>query len=159
MCQKNIDIILNEENRQVIHPVCLILFLTFPPISVLVQSIKGILVGQKTAIFKKNKLPEYEHVSFSLLYGEKTLGILNQPYCCHIDAEDIICKDGREYDIWYTGMRSLTVEPQALLAGDEQVDLSRIPQKVAQDSLEISFKGKQTVVIKREGTWGGCSLN
>lgn len=43
---------------------------------VLIQSVKGILVGQKTPIFKKNKLPEYEHISFSLLYGEKTLGIL-----------------------------------------------------------------------------------
>lgn len=97
--------------------------------------VKGVLVGQRTAIFKKNKLPEYEHISFSVLYGDKTL--------------DVICKDSREYDIWVVGLRALTVEPVSLEANAYEPSSPSLSSSL--ETLEISFKGSQTVVIKKEG--------
>lgn len=53
MCQKNIDIILNEENRQVIHPVCLILFLTFLPFQFWCSQSKAFWLGRKQQSSKR----------------------------------------------------------------------------------------------------------
>ena len=59
--------------------------------------------------------------------------------------------------MWFTGLRSLTVEPQMLLSDSGGVDQEsdaryRMSQRITpQETLEISFKGKQTVVVKREG--------
>lgn len=66
---------------------------------------------------------------------------------------DIICKDQREYEIWFTGLKSLTIEPQVLVdgGGEEEVRNRMGQLMTSQETLEISFKGKQTVVVKREG--------
>ena len=93
--------------------------------------IKEIRLGQKTAVFQKNPLPEYEPFSFSLIYDDRTL--------------DIVCKDKLEFNIWVTGLRSLTVD-------QVELDTEKLQRAAVQgDRLQISFKGSQTIVSKREG--------
>jgi hypothetical protein len=58
--------------------------------------------------------------------------------------------------VWFNGLRSLTVDPQILVndsSTESQDEMRyRMSQRLApQETLEISFKGKQTVVVKREG--------
>lgn len=93
-----------------------------------VSHIKEIRIGQNTPVFKKNRKPEYENVSFSIIYGDKTL--------------DLVSKNVRERDIWVQGLKVLTLEPHLL----SEVD------SVATDEEKVSvkFKGKRTIVEKRE---------
>lgn len=37
---------------------------------VLLRDVKKLLIGQKSSLFERNKIPEYENISFSLIYGE-----------------------------------------------------------------------------------------
>ncbi|ELR15150.1 regulator of chromosome condensation (RCC1) repeat domain containing protein [Acanthamoeba castellanii str. Neff] len=92
------------------------------------STIDEIRIGQNTPVFKKNRKPEYENVSFSIIYGDKTL--------------DLVSKNVRERDIWVQGLKVLTLEPHLL----SEVD------SVATDEEKVSvkFKGKRTIVEKRE---------
>jgi hypothetical protein len=66
------------------------------------SEIREVRLGQKTTVFMKNKVPEHEHVSFSLLYGtDRTL--------------DIVCKDKYEFDTWVTGLKALVFEPELIV--------------------------------------------
>ena len=97
-------------------------------------------LGQKTPIFAKNPLPEYEQFSFSLLYSaggiERSL--------------DIVCKDKPEFDRWTVGL-------QYLVDAKGDVDMGSIDrrlqnrERVEREKLSVSFKGTQTIVNKREG--------
>ena len=98
--------------------------------------IQEIRLGQKTMVFQKNPLPEYEAFSFSLIYDDRTL--------------DIVCKDKLEFSVWVTGLKSLTVDPQEIKLENASLTASgRMP--IESESLSISFKGGQTIVSKREG--------
>ena len=105
------------------------------------SDIKEIRLGQKTIVFQKNPLPEYEPFSFSLIYTDRTL--------------DIVCKDKLEFEIWVTGLKSLTVgaadqlKKEKLEATGSKGSLTRVQSEG--DRLSISFKGSQTIVSKREG--------
>jgi len=115
--------------------------------SVLVSEIKELRLGQNTKTFRKNRKPEYEKLAFSLLYHQKTL--------------DIVCKDKKEFDIWVTGIRSLSTEyeqikEQAQNGGAENGDSQ---QTGNEDAITVMFKGKKTIVQKREDSndvysWG-----
>ena len=70
---------------------------------------------------------------------------------------DIVCKDKREFEIWVTGIKSLSVEPQAI----DENSVSGPPSREASfdDSITVKFKGKKTIVQKREDSndvysWG-----
>ena len=95
-------------------------------------TVRELVIGQKTSVFLKNRFPEYEHVSFSLVYDDRSL--------------DIICKTREEFDTWVTGIRSIL----------EGVDLS-LPKEIApqersqSDRLSLMFRGNQTIVCKIEG--------
>ena len=98
------------------------------------SEIKEIRLGQKTLVFQKNPLPEYEPFSFSLIYDDRTL--------------DIVSKDKAEFNTWVVGLKSLTMDGQE--ARPQAVpELTRTPTET--EKLSISFKGSQTIVSKREG--------
>eukprot|EP01094_Clydonella_sp_ATCC50884_P028437 TRINITY_DN8529_c0_g1_i1.p1 TRINITY_DN8529_c0_g1~~TRINITY_DN8529_c0_g1_i1.p1 ORF type:complete len:632 (+),score=133.57 TRINITY_DN8529_c0_g1_i1:274-1896(+) len=105
--------------------------------------VKEIRLGQKTQVFQRNKVPEYENVSFSLIYADRSL--------------DIVCKDKEEFDVWVTGLRTLAFEPEtveSLLA-----DKDRLIASAESDQLSVKFRGNTTIVEKREDntdvyTWG-----
>lgn len=58
--------------------------------SVLISQITEMKLGQTTPIFKRCPVSGYESLSFSLLYGDRTL--------------DIVCKEKREYEVWTTAL-------------------------------------------------------
>ncbi|XP_066936467.1 uncharacterized protein [Clytia hemisphaerica] len=62
-----------------------------------ISEIKEIIKGQKTKVFEGNPIPEYEAISFSIMYSfgnqERSL--------------DIVCKDRAEYDVWTAGLEAL----------------------------------------------------
>lgn len=97
-------------------------------------------IGQKTPIFAKNPLPEYEQFSFSLMYTAAGLE----------RSLDIVCKDQPEFDRWTQGL-------QYLVEAKGQVDMHNIERRlenretVESEKLSVSFKGTQTIVNKREG--------
>jgi hypothetical protein len=95
--------------------------------------VKEIRLGQKTAIFLKNRENQIlESTSFSLIYSDRTL--------------DIICKDKREFDVWVTGLKSLTIDPQ-------QIDLTDDSHLMTEEEkIIVTFKGSTTIVNKREGS-------
>lgn len=99
--------------------------------------IKEIRLGQKTLVFLRNPLPEYEPFSFSLIYDDRTL--------------DVVCKDKLEFTVWVTGLKSLTVDPQSLNLGEAPPSLKNSGRMTSNDRLSISFRGSQTIVSKREG--------
>ncbi|KAL8459004.1 hypothetical protein ACS0TY_036472 [Phlomoides rotata] len=65
------------------------------------SSVKRIIPGQRTPVFKRFLRPEKEYLSFSLIYdnGERSL--------------DLICKDKNETEVWLVGLRALTSVGQA----------------------------------------------
>lgn len=73
--------------------------------SVIISQINEIIRGQKTKVFEGNPIPEYEAISFSIMYktGNQERSL------------DIVCKDRVEYDIWTAGL-------EALRNGFEDVD-------------------------------------
>jgi len=103
-----------------------------------VADIKEIRIGQNTLVFKKNKKPQYEEVSFSIIYGNKTL--------------DLVAKNPRERDIWVHGLKVLTLEPHLLI----EVDSATLDEE---ERVAVKFKGKKTIVEMRESNhdvyaWG-----
>ncbi|XP_047335805.1 PH, RCC1 and FYVE domains-containing protein 1-like [Impatiens glandulifera] len=64
------------------------------------SSVSRIILGQRTAVFRRYLRPEKEYLSFSLIYnnGERSL--------------DLICKDNTEADLWLTGLKALTSTDQ-----------------------------------------------
>lgn len=144
---------------------------------VMLARLKEIRIGQNTPVFKKNKKPEHESVSFSIIYADKTL--------------DLICKTDRERDMFYIsickshisysfpllvvlyqlGSRPQNANPRAssvryaestysfhfvksmhfrtstdnFLAEEEGAPTLNEEERVA-----VKFKGKRTVVEKRE---------
>lgn len=58
-----------------------------------ISEITEIRFGQVSAVFKKNKIPEYEALSFSAMYSDRSL--------------DIVCADRREFEVWTTALQAL----------------------------------------------------
>lgn len=98
------------------------------------SEVTEIVLGQKTPIFQRNRMPEFERTSFSLVYSGRSL--------------DIICKDSEEFGVWITGLRALIIDPSALNLDRIQ---SQQEDSFNHDRLSIAFRGHQTVVYKREG--------
>lgn len=57
------------------------------------EDVREIRLGQATQVFMHYRLPMLEHLSFSLIYGGKTL--------------DLTCKDEFEFDNWVTGLKAI----------------------------------------------------
>eukprot|EP00884_Botryococcus_braunii_P011885 jgi/Botrbrau1/20698/Bobra.0058s0027.1 len=64
-------------------------------------SVKEVVPGQTTDTFRRQPLPQWAHLSFSLLYRSLEDG---QPRTL-----DLICKSDTEYELWYNGLQ-LVVE-------------------------------------------------
>lgn len=60
---------------------------------VALADVKTLELGQKTHVFLKNKNPQHESLSFSLVYKNRSL--------------DLVAKDRKEYAIWITGINYL----------------------------------------------------
>mmetsp|Transcript_29366 Transcript_29366/g.47412 ORF Transcript_29366/g.47412 Transcript_29366/m.47412 type:complete len:792 (-) Transcript_29366:878-3253(-) len=73
--------------------------------SLLIWSIRELRLGQATAVFDRNRRAEQEHLSFSLVYEDRTL--------------DLVAKERRDYEIWVTGLRVLMTS--AATSRDRQV--------------------------------------
>jgi hypothetical protein len=106
------------------------------------KDVREIRLGQKTSVFQKNPVPEYEALSFSLIYGgDRTL--------------DIICKDKKEFETWVGGLKSLTLEPQSVDLST--ADTTRVQSE--RDRLSVVFRGSTTIVQKREGLFSKLKSN
>ncbi|KXJ19610.1 ultraviolet-B receptor UVR8 [Exaiptasia diaphana] len=119
-------------------------------ISQMIELVKG----QKTKVFENCQIPQYECLSFSLVYrisngSSRTL--------------DIVCKSTQEYQIWTTGL-------QALLTGfsDRKTLDSMLGEAVETDQpdgenvkVEFSRLGMETIKYKEDAcdvyTWGKCT--
>eukprot|EP00117_Sycon_ciliatum_P037423 scpid39914/ scgid0031/ Probable E3 ubiquitin-protein ligase HERC4; HECT domain and RCC1-like domain-containing protein 4 len=62
--------------------------------SVLISQVSRIVRGQTTKVFESNPIPEYSHLSLSLLYDTKK-------------SLDIVFSDQKMYDIWLHGLQAL----------------------------------------------------
>ncbi|XP_057294266.1 uncharacterized protein LOC130622774 [Hydractinia symbiolongicarpus] len=80
--------------------------------------------GQKTKVFEDNPIPEYEAISFSVLYKQANVQ----------RSLDIVCKDRTEYDTWTVGL-------QALLDGFDDIDgVKNIVDAVTEESNKLSLE-------------------
>ncbi|KAJ3678493.1 hypothetical protein LUZ60_002296 [Juncus effusus] len=63
--------------------------------SIKLSSVKKIIPGQRTAVFRRYPRPERDYLSFSIIYkdGQRTL--------------DLICKDQAEVEIWFSGLQAV----------------------------------------------------
>lgn len=114
--------------------------------AVLVTQITELKLGQKTAVFKKNPLPECESRSFSLLYSGRSL--------------DIVCTDKKLYDIWTTGLQALVGGFSDMRSLEEYVSLQGKRQSGKADSkITVALGTLRTKVTVSENacdlyTWG-----
>jgi len=116
--------------------------------SISIKQIQELVKGQKTKVFEGNPIPEYEAISFSLLYKQGNL----------LRSLDIVCKDRTEYDFWTVGM-------EALIIGFDDVDgigsfsktMSSEDISSSKLSLEFGLIG-QRISVKEDAcdiyTWG-----
>mmetsp|Transcript_12114 Transcript_12114/g.48750 ORF Transcript_12114/g.48750 Transcript_12114/m.48750 type:complete len:602 (+) Transcript_12114:67-1872(+) len=116
--------------------------------SIPMRDVKELKIGQTTAVFAKNPLPEYAQFSFSLIYTAAG----------QVRTLDVVCKDKAEFDVWAIGLRHL-------ITGNANLDAAKLERKLSKmDSLDrerlsITFRGTQTIVNKREDSsdvysWG-----
>lgn len=73
--------------------------------SVPLQRITEIRIGQTTPNFEKYPIPMLNHLSFSILYDDKTL--------------DLTCRDEREFDFWVAGCKALYFQNQNMLVSKQ----------------------------------------
>ncbi|XP_032222416.2 ultraviolet-B receptor UVR8 isoform X3 [Nematostella vectensis] len=116
------------------------------PISMMIQ----LIIGQKTKVFESCQVPQYECLSFSIMYK-----VNNGP----IRSLDIVCKSRREFDIWTCGI-------QALLSGFSDIQaMNKVDFEDSQDQtdsgtveVEFGLLGQATVHVKEDAcdiyTWG-----
>eukprot|EP01095_Lingulamoeba_sp_RSL-Kostka_P008375 TRINITY_DN2781_c1_g1_i1.p1 TRINITY_DN2781_c1_g1~~TRINITY_DN2781_c1_g1_i1.p1 ORF type:complete len:604 (+),score=224.26 TRINITY_DN2781_c1_g1_i1:84-1895(+) len=109
------------------------------------DDVQEFIIGQKTTVFSKNRLPQYENLSFSLVYGDRTL--------------DIVCKDKKEFETWEVGLTNL-ISNRNNINLDKIKPTKRLNRLASEnDRLSVIFKGSQTIVRKREDSsdvysWG-----
>eukprot|EP01103_Thecamoeba_quadrilineata_P011479 TRINITY_DN2750_c0_g1_i2.p1 TRINITY_DN2750_c0_g1~~TRINITY_DN2750_c0_g1_i2.p1 ORF type:complete len:645 (+),score=95.05 TRINITY_DN2750_c0_g1_i2:12-1946(+) len=128
--------------------------------SVRIREVTELRLGQKTPVFQKRRVPQYEHLSFSLLYGQRTL--------------DIVCKDKKEFETWVKALKVLVSTNKIdspRLNGLSVGHANSLPSETTQglrqslgletdeECLQVSFRGNTTVVVSRENkcdiyTWG-----
>lgn len=72
----------------------------------ILKDVVKILKGRQTDKFKKNKKleEEYDNISFSVVYLVNS-GSQNKNKF-ETDSVDITCKDSKEFDIWYNGLKA-----------------------------------------------------
>ncbi|XP_065666204.1 uncharacterized protein LOC100209924 [Hydra vulgaris] len=114
--------------------------------SVAIGDIEEVITGQKTKIFEGNPIPEYEAISFSVIYKQGNTK----------RSLDIVCKDRVEYDIWTVGLQALingfdNLDGLRLMS---EADLSKADGKLM---LELGLFGDR-VSVKEDAcdiyTWG-----
>eukprot|EP01103_Thecamoeba_quadrilineata_P010272 TRINITY_DN2166_c0_g1_i2.p1 TRINITY_DN2166_c0_g1~~TRINITY_DN2166_c0_g1_i2.p1 ORF type:complete len:227 (-),score=40.30 TRINITY_DN2166_c0_g1_i2:146-826(-) len=117
--------------------------------SVRIRDVTELRLGQKTSNFQKQCVPQYEHLSFSLIYGQRTL--------------DIVCKDKKEYETWTNALRCLLSTTSTTAPSNSPLTpvgfrpLSTV--EGSDECLQVYFRGNTTVVVPRESkndvyTWG-----
>lgn len=64
--------------------------------------------GRQTEKFKKNKKleEEYDNISFSLVYLVNASSQNKTKF--ETDSVDLTCKDSKEFDIWFNGLKACT---------------------------------------------------
>jgi hypothetical protein len=63
-------------------------------------SVHQIIQGQTTAVFRRDPLPEFESVSFSLLYSEGKGSAKER-------SLDLVCRTTQEFETWWVDMIKL----------------------------------------------------
>jgi len=118
--------------------------------SVAIQQIQELVKGQKTKVFQDNPIPEYESLSFSLIYKCGTLS----------RSLDIVCKDRTEFDCWTVGLEALLdgfSDTVAVKDFGKSKCLDVTDGKTTKLSLEYGLVG-QTVSVREDAcdvyTWG-----
>eukprot|EP00736_Rhodelphis_marinus_P001312 Rmarinus@m.28748 len=71
--------------------------------SVPIKCFHTIIVGQNTDVFQRCKMPEVEHLSFSVLYQEEDTGVEK--------TLDLITNDTEEFNVWKGGLEFLIQNP------------------------------------------------
>eukprot|EP00794_Sanderia_malayensis_P003524 gene3523-4025_t len=118
--------------------------------SVAIQKIQGLVRGQTTKVFQVNPIPEYESLSFSLIYKQGPI----------TRTLDIVCKDRAEFDIWTVGLDALLdgfSDISAVTDFAEKVSCDEVDGNQKKMSLAFGFVG-ETVSVKEDAcdiyTWG-----
>ena len=73
------------------------------------KDIVKFIKGRQTEKFKKNKKKleeEYENISFSFVYLMNANSQNKNKF--ETDSVDITCKDSKEFDIWFNGLKACT---------------------------------------------------
>jgi hypothetical protein len=73
---------------------CLLCLLQGKIRSVPLLSVHKIIQGQTTAVFRRDPLPEFEAVSFSLLYSEGKGSTKER-------SLDLVCRTTQEFETWW----------------------------------------------------------
>ncbi|XP_031563851.1 ultraviolet-B receptor UVR8-like isoform X2 [Actinia tenebrosa] len=114
-------------------------------ISQMIELIKG----QKTKVFESCQIPQYECLSFSVVYkisngSTKTL--------------DIVCKSKVEFEAWTTGLQALQSGFNDKEAVDSKLDTEEVTDQTDNVKVEFSRLGLETVKYKEDAcdvyTWG-----
>jgi hypothetical protein len=87
-----------------------------------------VVPGQTTDTFRRQPLPQWAHLSFSLLYRSSEDG---QPRTL-----DLICKSDTEYELWYFGLQVDT--PPSLLCSLQSPQPPKPRQKEAGEMKECN---------------------
>jgi hypothetical protein len=104
------------------------------------ESITEIRLGQTTPVFLNYRLPMLEHLSFSLVYGKKTL--------------DLTCKDEFEFDHWVTGLKAIIYHFKGKQISKEQLLGHSKRFKKAVDKSNVGIKLTTLPEVKEKGHVG-----
>jgi hypothetical protein len=98
--------------------------------SIPLLSVSRIVQGQTTPVFKRDRLPEYEAVSFSLLYSEGGRGSSGGKE----RSLDVVCRTTQEFETW-------SVDPGGLGGGVPEEQNKPHTQLTAEYSAQLSAQG------------------
>lgn len=104
------------------------------------ETITEIRLGQTTPVFLNYRLPMLEHLSFSLVYGKKTL--------------DLTCKDEFEFDHWVTGLKAIIYHFKGKQISKEQLLGHSKRFKKAIDKSNVGIKLTTLPEVKEKGHVG-----
>lgn len=78
--------------------------------SISLLSVSKIVQGQTTPVFRREPLPDYEAVSFSLLYIEGRGGGKER-------SLDLVCRNMQEFETWWVDMQSASERQRSWVVG------------------------------------------
>ncbi|KAJ8434833.1 hypothetical protein Cgig2_022112 [Carnegiea gigantea] len=113
--------------------------------SLRLSTVSRIIPGQRTAVFRRYKCPEKDHLSFSLIYknGDRSL--------------DLICKDKAETDVWFTALSSLISKQQNRRTRSEISDWNDAESVQSDRPFGAALEFSSGVRVRLSVDWGACS--